>query len=192
MISGMELDDETLERRLHDWAEASRSYGRLAFLALVAIACVAVPASATQAHPRIDRLFADFDQPGSPGATVLVVRDGKVLYRNGYGLADLEHGIPITPSTVFDIASVSKQFAGMSIAMLLEAGRIDLWDDIRTHLPEMPSFAHPITVNHLVHHTSGLRDWPGTLAVAGWRMDDVISFDQILRMAWNQRSKRGR
>ena len=74
----------------------------------------------------------------------------------------------------------------MSIAMLVEAGRINLEDDIRTYLPDLPDFGQTITVDHLLHHTSGIRDWPGTLAVAGWRMDDVISFEQILTMARNQ------
>ena len=135
---------------------------------------------------RVDEIFADFDSSDSPGAAVLVVREGEVLYRKGFGQANLEHGLPITPSTVFDIASLSKQFNGMAISMLVEQGLIDLEDDIRTYLPDLPSFESTITIDHLVHHTSGIRDWPGTLAVAGWRMDDVISFDQILTMARNQ------
>lgn len=162
-----------------------RRHGKPAFLALAFALILGAPLSA-QTDARIDEFFADFDRPGSPGAAVLVVKDGEVVYRNGFGLANLEHSIPITGSTIFDIASVSKQFAGMAIAMLVEAGRIDLAADIRTYLPEMPRFEHTVTVDHLVHHTSGIRDWPGTLAVAGWRMDDVISFDQILRMARNQ------
>ena len=135
---------------------------------------------------RVDEIFAGFDSSDSPGAAVLVVREGKVLYRKGFGQANLEHGLPITPSTVFDIASLSKQFNGMAISMLVEQGLIDQQDDIRTYLPDLPSFESTITIDHLVHHTSGIRDWPGTLAVAGWRMDDVISFDQILTMARNQ------
>jgi CubicO group peptidase (beta-lactamase class C family) len=118
---------------------------------------------------------------------VVVVRDGEVLLRKGYGSANLEYQLPITPSTVFDIASVSKQFAGLAISMLVEAGEISLDDDVRDYISELPDFGPTITIDHLVHHTSGLRDWPGTLAVAGWRMDDVISFDQILDMAFNQK-----
>ncbi|NIM48801.1 MAG: serine hydrolase [Gemmatimonadales bacterium] len=158
----------------------------------VTILLISVPGTApAQARSdslaaQVDSLFADLT-PHTPGAAVLVVRDGKVLYQQGYGSANLEHGVPITTSTVFDIASVSKQFAGMAIAMLTEQGVISLDDDVRTHIPELPDFGHTITVRHLVHHTSGIRDWPGTLAVAGWRMDDVISFDQILTMVWNQR-----
>ena len=102
-------------------------------------------------------------------------------------MANLEHQVPITPTTVFDIASVSKQFAGMAISMLIERGDIALDDDVRKYVPELPDFGHTITIRHLVHHVSGLRDWPGTLAVAGWLMDDVISFDQILTLAYNQK-----
>src|SRR3546814_14344448 len=94
-------------------------------------------------------------------------------------MTNLEHKVPVTPETVFDVASVSKQFTGMAIAMLVEEGTISLKDDIRKYIPAMHQFDDTITVGHLVHHTSGLRDWPGTLALAGWRMADIISFDQI-------------
>ena len=168
-----------------------RSSFGLALLTAALTAWAASPASAAQADPRaavqVDELFAEFDRPDSPGAAVLVVRDQEVVYRNGFGQANLEHGVPITPATVFDIASLSKQFTGMSVAMLVEAGRIDLDADVRTYLPDLPDFGQTVTVDHLVHHTSGLRDWPGTLAVAGWRMGDVISFGQILNMARHQR-----
>jgi CubicO group peptidase (beta-lactamase class C family) len=131
-------------------------------------------------------LFAALDRSESPGAAVAVVRNGEVLLTEGYGLASLEHRVPITSTTVFDLASLSKQFTGLAIAMLVEDGRIRLDDDIRHYIPEVPDFGHTITIGHLVHHTSGLRDWPGTLALGGMRFDDVISFDQILRMVYNQ------
>ena len=136
---------------------------------------------------RVDSLFAEFTRGVSPGASVAVVRDGKTILAKGYGMASLEHRAPITPTTVFDVASVSKQFAGLAIAMLVAEGRVKLTDDIRKYIPEFNA-GQAITVSHLVHHTSGVRDWPGTLSLAGWRFDDVISFDQILRMAYKQRS----
>jgi CubicO group peptidase (beta-lactamase class C family) len=135
---------------------------------------------------KVDSLFAHLARLTSPGVAVVVVKDGEVLLRKGYGSANLEYQIPIAPTTVFDIASVSKQFTGMAIAMLVEEGAISLDDDVRSYIPQLPDFGHVITIDHLVHHISGIRDWPGTLAVAGWRMDDVISFDQILRMAFTQ------
>lgn len=134
----------------------------------------------------VDALFAEWDRTDSPGAAVLVLRDGAVLHRKTYGSANLEHRIPITPTSVFDIASVSKQFAGLAIAMLVEQGKVALDADVRRYVAEVPDFGHIITIGHLVHHTSGIRDWPGALAVAGWRMDDVIAFEQILAMLWSQ------
>ncbi|HEX6315519.1 MAG TPA: serine hydrolase domain-containing protein, partial [Gemmatimonadaceae bacterium] len=136
----------------------------------------------------VDSIFGQFSTGLTPGAAVAVVRNGTLVLSKGYGHADLEHRVPITGTSVFDVASVSKQFAGLAIAMLVEQGKVALTDDIRKHIPELPDFGRTITVGHLVHHTSGLRDWPGTLALSGWRMDDVISFDQILTMAFHQRT----
>lgn len=137
---------------------------------------------------RVDSLFAQYNRTDAPGLAVAVVRDGQTIFAKGYGMADLEHRVAITPSTVFDVASVSKQFAGLAIAMLVGEGKIQLEDDVRRYVPEVHEMGRPITINHLVHHTSGLRDWPGTLGIAGWRFDDVISFDQILTMAYHQRT----
>ena len=153
----------------------------LGFVSSVADAQNGLPA-------RVDSIFAQFSTGLTPGAAVAVVRNGTVILSKGYGHADLEHKVPITGTSVFDVASVSKQFAGLAIAMLVEEGKVALTDDIRKHIPEMPDFGRTITVGHLVHHTSGLRDWPGTLALSGWRMDDVISFEQILTMAFHQRT----
>lgn len=136
---------------------------------------------------RVDRLFASVDKEDSPGAAVLVVQDGKVVLRRGYGAANLEHRIPITPSTVFDIASVSKQFCGLAVAMLVKRGKLSLDDDIHSHLDRVPDFGKKITIRHLVHHASGIRDWPGTLALAGWSFEDVLSFEHILEMVRRQR-----
>jgi CubicO group peptidase (beta-lactamase class C family) len=167
----------------------SGSVGRIAAAVLFALA-VPTASSARQLQDspadQIDARFEYLTTTDSPGLAVVVVQNGEVLLRRGYGLANLEHRVAITPSTVFDIASVSKQFTGLAISILVEEGKISLEDDVRDHIPEMADFGHPVTVDHLVHHTSGIRDWPGTLGVAGWRMDDVISFDQILTFAFNQ------
>lgn len=136
---------------------------------------------------RVDALFEDINRAPSPGLAVAVVRDGKVILRRGYGLASIEHRAPITPSTVFDTASVAKQFTGLAVAMLVSEGKIKLGDDIRTYIPELPNLGRRITVDHLLHHTSGVRDWPGALLVGGWKFDDAITFNQILTMAYNQR-----
>jgi len=135
---------------------------------------------------KVDKLFAGIKQD-CPGAAVLVIQKGKVVHRRGYGAADLEQGTPIAPSTVFDIASVSKQFCGLAIAMLVKQGKLSLDDDIHKHLDWVPDFGKKITIRHLVHHASGIRDWPGTLALAGWSFEDVLSFEHILEMIRHQR-----
>jgi CubicO group peptidase (beta-lactamase class C family) len=154
------------------------------------LASLLLPAAAFAQHAGADSLFARLDAAPGPGLAVAVVKDGRVVLSKGYGLASLEHGVPITGSTVFDVASLSKQFAGLAVAMLVQEGKLDLDADIARYVPEMAPLTarHPVTIRQLVHHTSGLRDWPATLALAGWRMDDVISYDQILRFAFAQRS----
>jgi len=116
---------------------------------------------------RIDALFAEWDRPDSPGAALGIVHDGEPVYTRGYGMADLENGVPITRKSVFYVASVSKQFTAASIVLLDQKGRISLDDDIRTYVPEIPQYECPITVRHLIHHTSGLRDYLDLMALAG-------------------------
>ena len=135
---------------------------------------------------QVDSLFAAWDRPASPGAAVAIIKDGAVVYTQGYGSAQLEYEIPITPSTVFHVASVSKQFTAFAVALLAHQGKLSLDDDIRTHLPEVPDFGRRITIRHLIHHTSGLRDQWELLAMAGWRIDDVITTDHILAMVRHQ------
>lgn len=164
-----------------------RATGFLLLAAHLSAAAAAARGQADKRASQVDAIFAELDRAPAPGAAVIVVRDGKVLLRKGYGLASVEHRVPVTPSTVFDVASVSKQFTGLAVAMLVSEGKIKLGDDVRTHIPELPDFGHRVTVGHLVHHTSGIRDWPGALLVGGWRFDDVITFNQIMLMAYNQR-----
>lgn len=125
--------------------------------------------------------------PIAPGATVAVQKDGKIMFSKGYGYADLESERKNTPATIFHIASVSKQFTAFAMAMLADQGKLKLDDDIRKYLPELHDFGTTITINHLVHHTSGLRDQWNLLMMAGWRLDDVITEDQILRVISKQR-----
>jgi CubicO group peptidase (beta-lactamase class C family) len=124
---------------------------------------------------KVDKLFAQWDKPDSPGAALIVVKDGSVIHKRGYGIANLEYNVPISPSTIFHVASVSKQFTAFAITMLASQGKLSLDDEIRKHLPEVPDFGKKITIRHLIHHTSGLRDQWELLAMAGWRLDDVIT-----------------
>ena len=137
---------------------------------------------------KVDQLFTEWNRSDSPGAALAVTRDGEIIYKQGYGTANLEYDIPITTGTIFDIASVSKQFAGFAIATLSHEGKLSLDDDIRMYLSDMPDFGNTITIRHLLHHTSGLRDWVQSLVIAGDMMDDVISFKHILKMARHQKT----
>ena len=137
-------------------------------------------------HPGVEAVFADLDRDNAPGAAVGVLLNGEVVHRAGYGIADMDHGIPITPGTVFDIASISKQFGAMAALLLEGEGLIDLDADARSYVPELPDFERVITPRHLVHHTSGIRDWPHSMMLGGVTYTDVISFDQILRMLYQQ------
>ena len=135
----------------------------------------------------MDSLFALMDQIDTPGAAVAIVRGDSVQFAKGYGIADLEHDIPVTPNTVFMAASVSKQFTAYGIALLANQGKISLDDPVTDYIPELPNFQYPMTIRHLVHHTSGLRDEFSLLALAGYRMDDVITKDDILRLIYQQK-----
>jgi len=142
------------------------------------------PAKALEA--RVDQLFNAWNRPDSPGAAVVVVKDGAVVYLRGYGCANLDYGIPITPQTVFDAASIAKQFTGLAIAMLIDQRKLSLDDDIRRYLPEVPDFGTPITVRHLLHHTSGVRDWFELLVLSGTAPSDVFKLEDILELVQRQ------
>lgn len=103
-----------------------------------------------------------------PGCAVGAAQTGRPAAFSAFGLADLEHGAPITPDSVFEAGSVSKQFTAAAILTLAQEGRIGLDDDIRRYLPEMPDYGTPITVDQLLTHTSGLRDWGELYEIAGW------------------------
>jgi CubicO group peptidase (beta-lactamase class C family) len=132
-----------------------------------------------------DRIETALDALGTeqgPGFASLVVLDGEVAHRSCRGLANLEYGVPITTTTTFHIASMSKQFAGFALATVADRGLLDLDGDIREHLAFVPDLGARITPRQLAHHTSGLRDQWGELVLCGWRMDDVITTDDILRL----------
>ncbi len=136
---------------------------------------------------QIDAVFGSFDDADKPGAAVAVVDHGKIIFKKGYGSANLEYGIPNSPSTVFHIASVSKQFTVFSILLLEQQGKLSFDDDIRKYIPQVPDFGTMITLRHLASHTSGLRDQWNLLAMAGWRMDDVITKEHILKLVAKQK-----
>ena len=122
--------------------------------------------------PRVDAVFARFAHPDTPGCALGVYQNGAIVYSKGYGSANLEYCVPITPTTPFISGSVAKQFTAASIALLVEQGRISLDDDVRKYIPELPDYGAKITIDQLVHHTSGLRDFWALVQVSGMRYDD--------------------
>ena len=136
---------------------------------------------------KMGAVFKGYDHADGPGLAALIVKDGKVIFKKGYGMANLEYDARITPTTVFDIASVSKQFTGFAISTLIQQGLLSPDDDVHKYLPDVPQFATPITIRNLIHHTSGLRDWPGGLTAAGWRWDESFAWEDIMRMVRQQK-----
>src|SRR5690349_7042451 len=106
----------------------------------------------------IDNLFASWDTATSPGAALAVIQDGEIVYERGYGMSNLEHAIPITPNSIFHIASMSKQFTATCVSMMAADGLLSLDDDVRRYLPELPNYGTTVTLRQMLHHTSGLRD----------------------------------
>ena len=107
---------------------------------------------------RTDSVFRQFDRTDSPGCAVGVYQDGKPLYARGYGMASLEHGMPLSPRSVLDVGSISKQFTAMAILILEKEGKLRLDDPIRKYFPEMPPYADRVTLRRALSQTSGLRD----------------------------------
>lgn len=147
----------------------------------------AFPADSQIPAAQVDKLLQKWNSIDSPGAAVAIIKDGMVVYRKGFGSAQLEYGVPITPSTVFHVASVSKQFTAMAITMLEAAGKLSADDDIRKYVPELADFGKTITIRNLLNHTSGLRDQWDLLVLSGWRMDDVITQADIMDRLKRQR-----
>ena len=164
--------------------------------ALLAVMLVASGPASRAAQPtgeplsaEIDGVMAEWARPDSPGCAVGVVKDGALALARGYGQADLERGVPIGPGSVFDIASTSKQFTAAVVVLLAQEGKLALDDDIRRFVPELPRYEAPITIRHLLHHTSGLRDYTDLMALAGWQMEDWTTAEQALAMIVRQKER---
>lgn len=143
----------------------------------------------TKTDPRlaqVDQLFSRWAKSSSPGCAIAIMQDGEIIYEQGYGMANLEYDIPITPSSIFHVASVSKQFAAAAMALLELDGKLSVDDDVHKYLPDLPDFGETITVRNLINHTSGIRDQWELLTAAGWRMDDVITTQDVLDLVYKQ------
>ncbi len=158
-----------------------------AFIAagLAAAVSAQAPASMSLAS-QVDQIFSRF-KPDGPGCAVAIYQNAKVILAKGYGSANLEYGVPITPATPFIVGSLAKQFTAAAIALLVEEKRIALTDEVRKYVPELADYGTPITIDHLVHHTSGLRDWWELVGMAGLRYDDTYTAQDVLDMTARQR-----
>ena len=134
-------------------------------LAAAALVLAAAPADAQDRAARVDSIFS-FATTETPGCAAGVSQHGKVILNKAYGLGNLEKRVPLGTSSLFDIGSTQKQFTATSILLLVQDGRLSLTDDIRKHLPELPDYGHKVTVDNLLTHTGGIRDWTGLLPLA--------------------------
>lgn len=137
---------------------------------------------------RINSIFSLFATGNRPGCAVAIAKHGQVIFSKGYGLANLEYNIPNTANTIFHIASESKQYVAFCMLLLEKEGKLSLDDDIRIHLDYVPDFGKKITIRHLIHHTSGLRDQWQLLANAGWQLDDVITQEHVIKLIAKQQA----
>jgi CubicO group peptidase (beta-lactamase class C family) len=161
-----------------------------ALLCLLTASCAAqsAPSSAERPEAKVDALFQKMDTTISPGCALSVIRDHRIIYERGYGMADLDHNIPITPTTVFHVASMSKQFTAASILLLAQENKLSPNDPVRKYIPELPDFGTPVTIRELLHHTSGLRDQWDLLDLSGWRYShDLITDADVLYVVSQQR-----
>src|ERR1043166_6266844 len=167
----------------------SGSFNTWLLWAFVAFNVVAQPSAPVDAShtAQVDALFAQWDKPDSPGCAVGIIKDGVLIHARGYGMANLEHGIPITRQTVFDIGSCSKQFTAFCILLLEKQGKLSLDNDVRKFVPEVPDFGRPILIRHLLYHTSGLRNVVTLLESDGKRTEDVVTDADGLRVVAKER-----
>ena len=124
---------------------------------LISFASFSVNANMSDLSKKIDLLFDDRSQ--KPGCAVGLVENGEYIHSKGYGLANLEHEIPIGMDTIFRIGSVSKQFTTMAIAILEEKDELSFEDEMKVHIPDLVDYGEKVTINHMIHHYSGLGDY---------------------------------
>lgn len=142
-------------------------------VALTALASTALPLSA-QSLPvaELDAIFASWSSTRVPGCAVGVARNGEPVLLRAWGMADLEQGVANTTETIFEGGSLAKQFTSAAVILLALDGKLSLEDDIRDYIPEIRDYGTPITLRHLMTHTSGLRDWGSVAAIEGWGRED--------------------
>jgi CubicO group peptidase (beta-lactamase class C family) len=137
---------------------------------------------------KVDELFAQWDKPDSPGCALAIIQNSEIIYQRGYGMANLEYDIPIASNSVFDIGSNSKQFTAMCIVLLARQNLLTLDDELQKYIPEIPIYSHPITIRHLINHTSGLRDYLALMDFAGMIYENDYPDEEIIDLIARQQS----
>ncbi|MFN2450417.1 MAG: serine hydrolase domain-containing protein [Candidatus Baltobacteraceae bacterium] len=155
--------------------------------AICTLALFLLTAISPTQRAQIDAVFKDYNR-ATPGCAMAVFRNGTIAYARGYGMADLEHNVPITPASLFDVGSVSKQFAAAAIALLAERGKLSFHDDVHRYIPELPPYGAPLTIDELTWHTSGLRDYTDLLDLQGYGLEQATTDEQALASIIRQRS----
>src|SRR5215471_3788127 len=120
------------------------------------ILAISISASAQSQSEAVDKIFAHFARPDSPGCALAISQNGQVSYQHAYGMADLERNVPAAADSVFDVGSIAKQFTAASIMLLVQQGKLKLSDSPRKYVPELPGYYDQVTIDHLVHHSSGM------------------------------------
>lgn len=139
--------------------------------------------------PLVNHVFARWDSTTAPGCAVGIDRAGQPRFTRAFGEADLEYDIPNRPETIFEAGSISKQFTAAATVLLALDGKLKLEDDVRKYVPELPTYERPITIRHLLNHTSGLRDWGNIEDLAGWpRGSRAYTHDHVLDILQHQRA----
>ena len=137
---------------------------------------------------KVDEYLSQWDKSDMPGCAVGAIKDGKLIYKRGLGLANLDYDVPNTSTTRFTVASVSKAFTAMSVALLAQQGKISLDDEIQKYVPEIPKYQYPITIRHMLSHTSGIREYDALVLFGGLNTDNALSNKTVLNMLARQKN----
>lgn len=158
-------------------------------LLLLSCSCFWLSSMPLMAQPtaqQLDELLRPYEEPNGPGVAVTVTQNGRFVYENSVGIANMEYDIPITDSTVFYVASVSKQFTAFSILLLAQEGKLSLDDDIRKHLPEL-DIKERITIRQLANHTSGLRNSSELINMKGVAFESPVTHSEMVALLLRQK-----
>ncbi|MEM6805988.1 MAG: serine hydrolase domain-containing protein, partial [Bacteroidota bacterium] len=162
------------------------------FTALISFVLLFPLLSYTQVSPekklKIDKLMESWGNSNSPGAAIGIIQNGELIFSEGYGMANLDYGIPINSDAKFYLASIAKQFTATSVALLAIEGKINLDDNIRDYFPEIPDYGHKITIRNLIHHTSGLRDYLSIMYLSGSSFEDYFNNEDGLKIIARQKA----